>query len=74
MAAEDRSLPSRTRQDSSSRRRGSVRDAFGHSDADYNDGMRDVLFIATVVGFFALAALLVTGCARILARTENGGR
>ena len=28
--------------------------------------MRDLLFIATVVAFFALAVLLITGCARIL--------
>jgi hypothetical protein len=35
-----------------------------------------VLFIATVVAFFALAVLLTTGCARILARTaeENAER
>ena len=38
--------------------------------------MRDLLFIATVVAFFALGVLLVTGCARIVARTadENGER
>ncbi len=37
--------------------------------------MRDLLFIATVVAFFALAVLLSSGCARILARTdENGDR
>ena len=36
--------------------------------------MRDLLFIATVVAFFALAVLLITGCARILTRTENGER
>ena len=34
--------------------------------------MRDLLFIAVVVACFALAVLLVAGCARILARTENG--
>ena len=35
-----------------------------------------MLFIATVVAFFALAVLLTTGCARLLARTavENGER
>ena len=38
--------------------------------------MRDLLFIAVVVACFALAVLVGTGCARILARTadENGGR
>jgi hypothetical protein len=34
----------------------------------------DVLFIAAVVAFFALAVLLTSGCARILARSENGER
>ena len=34
-----------------------------------------MLFIATVVAFFALAVLLTSGCARILSLTdENGDR
>ena len=38
--------------------------------------MRDLLFIATVIAFFALAVLLASACARILAHTaeENGER
>jgi hypothetical protein len=36
--------------------------------------MRDVLFIAVVVGFFALATVFVAGCERIVGRSENEER
>lgn len=38
--------------------------------------MRDVIFIAVVIAFFALAALFVRGCAWILevGKREEGGR
>jgi hypothetical protein len=34
--------------------------------------MLDVLFIAVVIGFFALAALYVRGCERIIEPSEEG--
>lgn len=42
----------------------------------YNARMRDLIFLATVVAFFVLAALFVRGCAWILeiGRREEGGR
>jgi hypothetical protein len=36
--------------------------------------MRDLLFIAVVVGFFALATILVAGCERIVGRPEETER
>jgi hypothetical protein len=35
--------------------------------------MADVLFVAVVVGFFALCALYVKGCERILGGAEEAG-
>jgi hypothetical protein len=32
--------------------------------------VRDILFLAIPVAFFALATLLVAGCARIVGRTD----
>jgi len=36
--------------------------------------MRDVVFIAVVVGFFAIATVFVAGCDRILGRSEDEER
>jgi hypothetical protein len=36
--------------------------------------MRDVLFIAVVVGFFAIATVFVAGCERILGHSEDEER
>ena len=35
--------------------------------------MHDLLFIALVVGFFALATLFVAGCERIVGRSQDEG-
>jgi hypothetical protein len=32
--------------------------------------MRDLIFLAVVVGFFALATLFVAGCERIMGRAQ----
>ncbi len=36
--------------------------------------MRDLLFIAVVVAFFAIATMFVAGCERIIGRTEDEER
>jgi hypothetical protein len=33
--------------------------------------MRDVIFLVLVIAFFALAALFVAGCARLIGRSDQ---
>jgi hypothetical protein len=40
----------------------------------YEWGMRDVVFIAVVVGFFAIATVFVAGCERIVGRSDDEER
>lgn len=43
-------------------RRGCVRTTLSCGSARYDMGVRDVVFMAIVVGFFAVATLFVRGC------------
>jgi hypothetical protein len=45
----------------------------GRSRGRYDQGVRDLVFVALVLGFFALAAAAVAGCDRIVGRVPVGG-